>query len=101
MLPSCLYAPLPGEVSGDPDGVARELTLRAAQQAGLQPVLLEEPTAAFYAAMRGERAIRELAADGGERTVLVCDVGGGTTDLSLMGVSKASAAPWFAVRRIA
>ena len=86
------------------DEVARELTLRAAEQAGLHPVLLEEPTAAFYAAMRGERAIRELVSvggDGQERTVLVCDVGGGTTDLSLMGVAKASAAPWFSVRRIA
>jgi molecular chaperone DnaK (HSP70) len=83
------------------DEVARELTLRAAEQAGLHPMLLEEPTAAFYAAMRGERAIRDLAAEGGERTVLVCDVGGGTTDLSLMGVAKASAAPWFSVRRIA
>ena len=91
------------------DEVARELTLRAAEQAGLTPVLLEEPTAAFYAAMRGERSIRELAAGGagggapagGERTVLVCDVGGGTTDLSLMGVAKASAPPWFSVRRIA
>ncbi len=83
------------------DEVARELTLRAAQEAGLRPVLLEEPSAAFYAAMRGERAIRELASDGGERTVLVCDVGGGTTDLSLMGITKASSAPWFAVRRIA
>ena len=87
------------------DEVARELTLRAAEQAGLHPMLLEEPTAAFYAAMRGERAIRELASEGtagaAERTVLVCDVGGGTTDLSLMGVAKASAPPWFAVRRIA
>lgn len=84
------------------DEVARELTLRAAEQAGLKPVLLEEPTAAFYAAMRGERAIRELVSESeGESTVLVCDVGGGTTDLSLMGVTKASAAPWFAVRRIA
>jgi molecular chaperone DnaK (HSP70) len=88
------------------DEVARELTLSAAEQAGLCPVLLEEPTAAFYAAMRGERAIRELASAGGpaektERTVLVCDVGGGTTDLSLMGVTRASAAPWFSVRRIA
>ena len=85
--------------------MARELTLRAAEQAGLRPVLLEEPTAAFYAAMRSERAIRELASESeggaGERTVLVCDVGGGTTDLSLMGVTKASAPPWFAVRRIA
>ena len=84
------------------DEVARELTLHAAELAGLHPVLLEEPTAAFYAAMRGERAIRELVSEGtSERTVLVCDVGGGTTDLSLMGVAKASGAPWFSVRRIA
>ena len=83
------------------DEVARELTLRAAEQAGLHPMLLEEPTAAFYAAIRGERAIRDLASEGGERSVLVCDVGGGTTDLSLMGVAKASAPPWFSVRRIA
>ncbi len=83
------------------DEVARELTLRAATLAGLKPMLLEEPSAAFYALMRGERAIRELASAGGERTVLVCDVGGGTTDLSLMGITKASAAPWFSVRRIA
>ena len=83
------------------DEVARELTLRASELAGLRPVLLEEPSAAFYAAMRGERAIRELAGAGGARTVLVCDVGGGTTDLSLMAVEKASAPPWFAVRRIA
>jgi len=87
------------------DEVARELTLRAAEQAGLRPFLLEEPTAAFYAAMRGERALRDLVSEGTreneERIVLVCDVGGGTTDLSLMGVTKASAPPWFSVRRIA
>lgn len=83
------------------DEVARELTLRAATLAGLSPALLEEPSAAFYAAMRGERAIRELASEGGERTVLVCDVGGGTSDLSLMGITKAGAPPWFSVRRIA
>ncbi|MBX3187172.1 MAG: hsp70 family protein [Labilithrix sp.] len=85
------------------DEVARELTLRAAEQAGLRPVLVEEPTAAFYAAMRGERALRAIASEGdkSDKTILVCDVGGGTTDLSLMGVSRASVAPWFAVRRIA
>jgi hypothetical protein len=61
------------------DEVARELTLRAAEIAGLRPVLLEEPTAAFYDAGLGR------AADG---TVLVVDVGGGTTDLSLVSVAN-------------
>jgi molecular chaperone DnaK (HSP70) len=86
------------------DEVARELTLKAASQAGLSPVLLEEPTAAFYALMRSERAIRELVSKDTaleEASVLVCDVGGGTTDLSLMAVSKAKSPPWFSVRRLA
>jgi molecular chaperone DnaK (HSP70) len=39
------------------DDVARELTLRAARAAGLEPTLLEEPTAAFYDAMRDVDAI--------------------------------------------
>ncbi len=85
------------------DEVSRELTRQAAEQAGLHPVLLEEPTAAFYSLLRNEAVIRELVERCGasEGSVLVCDVGGGTTDLSLMGVAKASAPPWFSVRRIA
>jgi molecular chaperone DnaK (HSP70) len=88
------------------DDVARELTLQAAKEAGISPLLLEEPTAAFYEAMRDARTMRALArsgGDGSERTVLVVDVGGGTTDLSLMAVGpdpeKKRGA--FAVRRVA
>ena len=70
------------------DEEARELTRRAAEQAGFQHVtLLEEPLAAFYAWL-------ESQGDGWRRRikvgdlVLVCDVGGGTTDLSLITVSE-------------
>jgi molecular chaperone DnaK (HSP70) len=68
------------------DAVARELTVRAARMAGLDHVtLLEEPQAAFYAwiAASGEQW-RETVAQGD--LILVCDVGGGTTDFSLIHV---------------
>jgi hypothetical protein len=70
------------------DEEARELTRRAAEQAGLHNVtLLEEPQAAFYAWLesQGERW-RERIKLGD--LVLVCDVGGGTTDFSLIAVSE-------------
>ncbi|GAB5520890.1 MAG: Hsp70 family protein [Rhodothermales bacterium] len=68
------------------DAVARELTVRAAQAAGLHNLtLLEEPQAAFYAWLESQQDDwRELIGVG--ETVLVCDVGGGTTDLSLIEV---------------
>jgi len=74
------------------DEVARELTVDAARAAGLAPKLLEEPQAAFYdwmARAGGEGLARLCAATGGEALVLVVDVGGGTTDLSLVRVSGA------------
>ena len=87
------------------DDVARELTIRAANGAGLQPTLLEEPTAAFYDAMRDVDAIREHVVPRSpeeEKTVLVCDVGGGTTDLSLMAIAYAPKDKGgFTVRRVA
>ncbi len=71
------------------DASARELTREAALAAGLPDslVLLEEPQAAVYAwlAAMGERWRKVLKV--GE-TLLVCDVGGGTTDLSLVGVAE-------------
>lgn len=76
------------------DEVARELTVRAASAAGLRVRLLEEPQAAFYdfLAREGEAALsRLLSVESGGREeahVLVCDVGGGTTDLSLIRVSR-------------
>jgi molecular chaperone DnaK (HSP70) len=67
------------------DEAARELTLLAAEKAGLGPVvLLEEPQAAFYAWMSRNPARRRLR--GGDR-VLVFDVGGGTTDFTVIAVN--------------
>ena len=87
------------------DDVARELTILAARDAGLAPTLLEEPTAAFYDAMRDVEAIREHVVPRSpeeEKTVLVCDVGGGTTDLSLMAIAYAPKDKGgFTVRRVA
>ena len=66
------------------DESARALTLQAAAAAGLpHPVLLEEPQAAFYDWTRRHRADLGLAL-GGARLLLVVDVGGGTTDLTLI-----------------
>ena len=71
------------------DASARELTREAALAAGLPEglVLLEEPQAAVYSwlATTGERWRRLLAV--GDK-LLVCDVGGGTTDLTLVAVSE-------------
>jgi hypothetical protein len=69
------------------DEVARSLTAEAAKAAALGDVtLLEEPQAAFYAwtAQTG-RTWRSLVAHGD--IVLVCDVGGGTADFSLIAVT--------------
>jgi molecular chaperone DnaK (HSP70) len=72
------------------DETARELTVRAAQSAGLAVRLLEEPQAAFYTWLEHEPddRLRELIArHGGQLDAVVCDVGGGTTDLSLLRLS--------------
>ena len=68
------------------DEGARALTLEAAQLAGLPGVhLLEEPKAAFHdwLVLQGEGLSQQLA---DSRLVLVVDVGGGTTDLTLIRV---------------
>jgi molecular chaperone DnaK (HSP70) len=69
------------------DEVARSLTADAAKAAGLGDVtLLEEPQAAFYAwTERAGRTWRNLVSHGD--IVLVCDVGGGTADFSLIAVT--------------
>lgn len=72
------------------DAAARDLTLRAATQAGLKHVtLLEEPQAALYAWIEamGERFRKHVQTGD---VILVVDVGGGTTDLSLIAVSEQS-----------
>ncbi|MBM4280775.1 MAG: hsp70 family protein [Deltaproteobacteria bacterium] len=68
------------------DEVARELTLEAAQAAELPAVrLLEEPQAAFYALLqRRQNDLKALLE--GVRLVLVADVGGGTSDFTLLSV---------------
>ena len=68
------------------DEAARALTLTAARQAGLPTLrLLEEPQAVFYDWLQRHRAtLADALAD--SRLVLVCDVGGGTTDLSLIRI---------------
>ena len=70
------------------DEEARELTRRAAELAGFPNVtLLEEPLAAFYAWLESQGDAWRRRIKVGD-LVLVCDVGGGTTDLSLIAVSE-------------
>lgn len=79
--------------------VARELTVQAAGLAGLEDItLLEEPQAAFYAWLDRHR-VDGLSALEGARSILVCDVGGGTTDFTMIDVSPGDGAP--ALRRVA
>src|SRR5262245_23910443 len=70
------------------DAAARELTVEAARAAGLEKLtLLEEPQAAFYAWIDASGDAWRDQVDVGD-VVLVCDLGGGTTDLSLIAVSE-------------
>jgi len=70
------------------DEEARELTRRAAEQAGYEHVtLLEEPQAAFYAWLASQGDAWRQRIKVGD-LVLVCDIGGGTTDFSLIMVSE-------------
>jgi hypothetical protein len=70
------------------DEEARELTRRAAEQGGYQHVtLLEEPQAAFYAWLESQGDAWRSRIKVGD-LVLVCDVGGDTTDFSLIMVSE-------------
>ena len=75
------------------DEVARRLTVEAARRSGLPRVrLLEEPQAACYdwLARHADELDTALA---GVRTLLVCDVGGGTTDLTLIRVDRDHESP--------
>ena len=75
------------------DEAARALTLEAARLAGLPQVrLLEEPQAACYDWLQRHRD--DLATALGEsRLLLVCDVGGGTTDLTLIQIETGESGP--------
>lgn len=68
------------------DDFARELTVEAAERAGLRGVsLLEEPQSAFYFWLSCHESMwkRELRGIG---SAIVCDVGGGTTDFTVIRV---------------
>jgi hypothetical protein len=77
------------------DEEARELTVQSARDAGLAHLtLLEEPIAAFYAWL-AEHATDWAGMFGDEQIALVCDVGGGTTDFSLIRVRIEQGSPTF------
>ncbi len=77
------------------DEVARELTIEAARTAGLPHVtLLEEPVAVFYSWLnRHENDWSERVRP--NELILVCDVGGGTTDFTLIALAEAEGSPRF------
>ncbi len=78
------------------DESARRLTAQAASAAGLADrlTLLEEPQAAFYAWIAEHPAEWQGQLRAGE-TILVCDVGGGTTDFSLIAATEDESGPGF------
>jgi hypothetical protein len=68
------------------DPAARELTVEAARAAGFGPLtLLEEPQAALYSWIQNSKALWRKAVSPGD-IILVVDVGGGTSDFSLIAV---------------
>ncbi len=75
------------------DEAARSLTLEAARIAGLKQVrLLEEPQAVCYDWLRRNAGtIKQALVD--VHLLLVCDVGGGTTDLTLIKVEQGEHEP--------
>jgi molecular chaperone DnaK (HSP70) len=81
------------------DEAARELTLEAARRAQIGSVtLLEEPQAAFYCWIVSHQDRWQKEVRAGE-LILVCDIGGGTTDFSLITVIETPTGPGF--RRVA
>ena len=70
------------------DEEARELTVLAAREAGIEQLtLLEEPAAAFYSWIANDLTRSQKSLFDGQ-TVLVCDVGGGTSDFTLIRVAR-------------
>ncbi|WP_442498990.1 Hsp70 family protein [Methylobacter sp. sgz302048] len=70
------------------DPAARELTVEAARSVGLnQAILLEEPQAALYSWIEKSHGDWRNYATCGD-IILVIDIGGGTTDLSLIAVTE-------------
>ncbi|MCP3926863.1 MAG: hsp70 family protein [Desulfobacterales bacterium] len=77
------------------DEVARELTVEAATLAGIKNVtLIEEPLAAFYSwLIKNEKSWNNYVKTG--ELILVCDVGGGTTDFTLITLRDVDGSPKF------
>src|ERR1700728_832942 len=70
------------------DEEARELTVAAAREAGIEQLtLLEEPAAAFYSWIANDLTRSQKSLFDGQ-TVLVCDVGEGTSDFTLIRVAR-------------
>ena len=70
------------------DEEARELTVMAAREAGLTDLtLIEEPAAAFYSWIANHLAQSQKQLFDG-MNVLVCDVGGGTSDFTIIRVNR-------------
>jgi hypothetical protein len=70
------------------DEEARQLTVEAARQAGIEKLtLLEEPAAAFYSWIANDLARSQKSLFDGQH-VLICDVGGGTSDFTLIRVNR-------------
>ncbi len=70
------------------DAIARQLTVKAAELAGLgSPVLIEEPQAAFYSWINSAKDKWRTSVKKGD-LILVCDIGGGTSDFSLIEVKE-------------
>jgi hypothetical protein len=70
------------------DPAARELTVEAARAVGLNnAILLEEPQAALYSWIEKSHGDWRKHAEIGD-IILVIDIGGGTTDLSLIAVTQ-------------
>jgi molecular chaperone DnaK (HSP70) len=81
------------------DEAARELTIESARRANLAHLtLLEEPQAAFYCWIVSHQDVWQREVRAGE-LILVCDIGGGTTDFSLITVIETPTGPGF--RRVA
>ncbi|MBF0100897.1 MAG: hsp70 family protein [Desulfobacterales bacterium] len=77
------------------DEVARDMTIEAATQAGLKHItLLEEPLAAFYSWLITHEQQWDKYVKPGE-LILVCDIGGGTTDFTLITLRMVDGHPRF------
>ncbi len=77
------------------DEVARDLTIESARLAGLNQItLIEEPLAAFYSWLIQHEDDWQGYVNPDE-LILVCDVGGGTTDFTLISLKEVDGSPRF------